>query len=290
MGRRSIIRSASKLPLRWSWLHACLAVQWNAKQFTLVVNGQKMIEEVVAAPENLLKPENLSGKLILGKAQLWPKLWVKNWGLYANLNIFSKVMSIEQITEIMSGENCGSSSGDYLSWGESEWSLLGGVTQSDVEEEDLCRGESKIHVFDQNVAKTRDCQRLCFNQHKRGRMASVESVDAFEQLVGKQNEIQAVKPEQTWWVGVSGSSPSPSSLSSSLSSPSSSLSSSSSPSSSLSSPSSSSSSSSSSGGSECQGKVDGWMDGRQVDGSTPSQGILFRISSGNLAIPNPTRR
>ena len=55
-----------------------------------------MIEEVVEAPENLLKPENLSGKLILGKAQLWPKLWVKNWGLYANLNIFSKVMSIEQ--------------------------------------------------------------------------------------------------------------------------------------------------------------------------------------------------
>ena len=220
-----------------------------------------MIEEVVAAPENLLKPENLSGKLILGKAQLWPKLWVKNWGLYANLNIFSKVMSIDQMSEIMSGENCGSSSGDYLSWGDSEWSLLGGVTQSDVEEEDLCRGESNIHVFDQNVAKTRDCQRLCYNQHKRGRMASVESVDAFEQLVGKQNEIQAVKPEQTWWVGVSGSSPS-----------------------------SPSSSSSSSGGSECQGKVDGWMDGRQVDGSTPSLGILFRISSGNLGIPNPTRR
>ena len=163
-----------------------------------------MIEEVVEAPENLLKPENLSGKLILGKAQLWPKLWVKNWGLYANLNIFSKVMSIDQMSEMMGGKKCGSSSGDYLAWGESEWSFLGGVTRANVEEEDLCRGESKIHIFDQNVEKNIDCQRLCFNQHKKGRMAPIETKNTFEQLVAKQKEIQKVNPEQTWWVSVSG--------------------------------------------------------------------------------------
>ena len=163
-----------------------------------------MIDQVVGDPENLLKPENISGKLILGKAQLWPKLWVKNWGLYANLNIFSRVMSTEEMSKMMEGKSCGSSEGDYLSWGESEWSLVGDVIRENVEEEDLCRGESKMHIFDQNVEKSLDCQRLCFNQHKKGRMPPVDSRDGFEQLVAKQKEIQTVNPEQTWWVGVSG--------------------------------------------------------------------------------------
>ena len=169
----------------------------------LVVNGMNLIDEVFTAAAEA-KPSNLSGKLLIGKAHLWPSFWVKSWGLFANLNIFSDSMSVEQMADMMSSKNCGSSEGDYLAWGSSKWDLFGSVTNSSITLEDLCRTESKVHVFDQNVEKAIDCQRLCFNQHKKGRMSSVETREAFDQLVDKQNEIQALSPEQTWWVSVSG--------------------------------------------------------------------------------------
>ena len=200
-----MIESVSKLPLRWSWVHACLSVESKSNHLNLVVNGRNLIDKVfTAAAENLSKPNNLFGKLLLGKAHLWPSLWVKNWGLFANLNIFSDLMSVEQMADMMSSKNCGSAEGDYLAWGSSKWDLFGSVTNSSITPEDLCRTESKIHVFDQNVESQIGCHRLCFNQHKKGRISSVDTREAYDQLVDKQNEIQAVSPEQTWWVSVSG--------------------------------------------------------------------------------------
>ena len=68
VGRISVIKSVSKLPLRWSWVHACLSVESKSNHLNLVVNGRNLIDKVfTAAAENLSKPNNLSGKLLLGK-------------------------------------------------------------------------------------------------------------------------------------------------------------------------------------------------------------------------------
>ena len=39
LGRISVIKSYSKLPLLWSWVHACLSVETKSNHLTLVQGG-----------------------------------------------------------------------------------------------------------------------------------------------------------------------------------------------------------------------------------------------------------
>ena len=115
-----------RLPLIWSWLHACLSVHSEANHLTLVINGEKVLEKVFQ-PSNQrnFKPASLSGKLLLGSTQIDPNIWLQNRMLVTNVNVFSGLLSVSRMQMITFGEDCGKAEGDIVAWGSSNWKLHG---------------------------------------------------------------------------------------------------------------------------------------------------------------------
>ena len=101
-------------------------------------------------------------------------------------------MSEEGMVARTSGKDCGKQDGDYLSWKNSSWSLLGSAKWTDVAIEDLCRTVSSIQLFTINaISSPQDCKLLCLKLHGKGMMASVKTANLFEKLVDRMGTISS---------------------------------------------------------------------------------------------------
>ena len=97
-----------------SWYHICMGLDTVSGLLRIVVNGVVMVNEEKDYFRNTVqwKPKSLEGKLLLFKSYL--SVWYQSRGITTNLNIFSSMMSVEEmVSRTTRGEDC-SSPGDYI--------------------------------------------------------------------------------------------------------------------------------------------------------------------------------
>ena len=157
-----------------TWLHSCMAVDSTLNHFTIVVNGQTLDRRAFPIPEGEQAPINLTEKLLVFKIYNGG-IWYQSKNKVANLNIFSKQMTLPEMKSRTSGNDCGKADGDYLSWENAEWVLQGTASLGEVSVEDLCRKEQRIQVFTIPTLGLNQCKNLC-EKMQHGTMATVRTL------------------------------------------------------------------------------------------------------------------
>ena len=97
-----------------SWYHICMGLDTVSGLLRIVVNGVVMVNEEKDYFRNTMqwKPNSLEGKLFIFKS--YRGYWYQHRGIISNLNIFSSMMSVEDmVTRTSGGKDC-SSPGDYI--------------------------------------------------------------------------------------------------------------------------------------------------------------------------------
>ena len=123
-----------------SWYHVCLGLDTESGLLRIVVNGVKVVDEEKEFFRNTLawKPQSLAGKLLVFKGYA-TRFWTQYSGKFTNMNIFSSMISLEDMMMRTSGYGDCTAPGDYLSWADMEWSVSGNVASGVVVKEELCQ-------------------------------------------------------------------------------------------------------------------------------------------------------
>ena len=98
-----------------SWYHICMGLDTVSGLLRIVVNGVVLVNEEKDYFRNTMqwKPNSLAQKVLIFKSYK-PGFWYQHRGIISNLNIFSSMMSVEDmVTRTAGGEDC-SSPGDYI--------------------------------------------------------------------------------------------------------------------------------------------------------------------------------
>ena len=107
--------SSSHIPIvPHSWYHICMGLDTVSGLLRIVVNGVVMVNEEKEYFRNTKqwKPKSLEGKLLLFKSFMG--FWYQHRSIMSNMNIFSSMMSVENmIRRTTGGDDC-SSPGDYI--------------------------------------------------------------------------------------------------------------------------------------------------------------------------------
>ena len=98
-----------------SWYHICMGLDMVSGLLRIVVNGIVVVNEEKDYFRNTVqwKPKSLEEKLLLFKAYI-SGYWYQHRGITSNLNVFSTVMSVEDMVSRTTGGNDCSSPGDYI--------------------------------------------------------------------------------------------------------------------------------------------------------------------------------
>ena len=97
--------------------------------------GPRCMQEAAA----ILGPQNRTqGRCVVFKG--YNIAWAQYRGKFTNMNIFSSMISLEDMMMRTSGvaDDC-TGPGDYLSWADMEWSVSGDVTSGVMIQEELCQ-------------------------------------------------------------------------------------------------------------------------------------------------------
>ena len=189
-GEGTVSTDVTLLPLQWSWLHACVAIDCNGNHISAMVNGIKIVDKQFLGHNGTVCPETLVRMLTLQKGFVAKGYWIQVKGKVTNVNVFSGMMSEEKMRARTAGEDCEKADGDYLSWPNSSWTLQGLAKWTDVSVEELCRKDSDIQLFmSDRVERPTDCEQLCPKLHMEGRMASGETPTLFDKLRRRLRQI-----------------------------------------------------------------------------------------------------
>ena len=98
-----------------SWYHVCMGLDTVSGLLRIVVNGRLVVNEEKEYFKHTTesKPASVEGKILIFKGY-HAGFWYQHWGTVSNLNIFSSMMSLDDMEKRTSGgEDC-YSPGDYL--------------------------------------------------------------------------------------------------------------------------------------------------------------------------------
>ena len=98
-----------------SWYHICMGLDTVSGLLRIVINGVVIVNEETDNFRNSghLKPKSFDGKLLLFKGYI-KGFWYQHRGITSNLNIFSSILSVENMVTRTSGSDDCSSPGDYI--------------------------------------------------------------------------------------------------------------------------------------------------------------------------------
>ena len=98
-----------------SWYHICMGLDTVSGLLRIVLNGIVVINEEkdYFRDTTVWKPESLEGKILLFKGYQ-AGYWYQHRSTFSNLNIFSSMMSVEDMVTRTAGEQGCDSPGDYL--------------------------------------------------------------------------------------------------------------------------------------------------------------------------------
>ena len=153
--------SGSHIPIvPHSWYHICMGLDTVSGLLRIVVNGVVMVNEEKDYFRNTVqwKPKSLERRLLLLRNYI-SGYWYRHSSVTSNLNIFSSMMSVEDmVSRTTRGDEC-DSPGDYirqemilififkmnfdcfidLSWEEAQWNVTGNVKSGSVDvDHELC--------------------------------------------------------------------------------------------------------------------------------------------------------
>ena len=114
-GMGVVVNNGTGIPIvPHSWYHVCMGLDTVSGLLRIVVNGVVMVNEEKEYFRNTKqwKPKSLEGKLLLFKSFMG--FWYQHRSIMSNMNIFSSMMSVENmIRRTTGGDDC-SSTGDYI--------------------------------------------------------------------------------------------------------------------------------------------------------------------------------
>ena len=115
-GKSSSDQISSTVPIvPPSWYHICMGLDTVSGMLRIVVNGVMVVNEEKEYFRNSThwKPTSLKGRILQFKGYC-SGFWYQHRNIFSNLNIFSSMMSVEDmVTRTAGGEDC-DSPGDYL--------------------------------------------------------------------------------------------------------------------------------------------------------------------------------
>ena len=201
-----------KLPLVFpnQWVRSCMAINAETGFLQWVVDGVLVENATVDQLKDIEnKPTDLSGRIVLGAwydnhTGMWTS-WLSN--RVTNLNVFSTVLSVEEMQKMTEDENCGSE-GDYLAWRDMQWSLKDryGIAriESMVDAAEVCKSHPPISYYGTGVS-WESCMRFC--QKLESRSPSLVNLEEVETLrrdlkgLGVTNEVWlALHGAQEKWI------------------------------------------------------------------------------------------
>ena len=97
-----------------SWYHVCMGLDTVSGMLRIVVNGVVMVNEEKDYFRNTIKwkSKSLDGRLLLFKSYMG--FWYQHRSVASNLNIFSSMMSVENMASRTTGGDDCDSPGDYI--------------------------------------------------------------------------------------------------------------------------------------------------------------------------------
>ena len=98
-----------------SWYHICMGLDTVSGLLRIVVNGVEVVDEEKEYFKNTQtwKPNSLEQKILVFKGYV-SGMWYQHRSTFSNLNIFGRMMTVEDmVTRTSGGETC-TSPGDYL--------------------------------------------------------------------------------------------------------------------------------------------------------------------------------
>ena len=98
-----------------SWYHICMGLDTVSGLFRIVVNGKEVVNKEKEYFKNTQswKPKSVDGKILQFKGY-WGGMWFQYRNTFSNMNIFSSMMSVEDmVSRTSGGEDC-DSPGDYF--------------------------------------------------------------------------------------------------------------------------------------------------------------------------------
>ena len=98
-----------------SWYHICLGLDTGSGLLRIVVNSLLVVNEEKDYFKDTKSsvPTSLKGNLLIFKGY-WSKVWYQYRSTFSNLNIFSSMMSVDDMVTRTAGEEGCDSPGDYL--------------------------------------------------------------------------------------------------------------------------------------------------------------------------------
>ena len=189
-----------------NWSHACASLDRSSRRVFIVINGVLVHDHIVNVDifwEHF--PPVFEGNLLLGAAQWQYDLTntetSQSEASVTNLNIFNGALKTSSLIELTSNGLC-SAEGDYLSWSNANWSLIGKVET--LVDADFCNQESFPHLyFLGHFHLWKDCMSLCPRLQGGGRVPFVANVSHSNQLIQQFRNLSAEyarNPKDPHWL------------------------------------------------------------------------------------------
>ena len=184
-------RASKSIPFRFpsEWIHSCMAISMTSMsrlQIVWVVDGIMVENKTTQLEGN----SSRMLKLMLG-VQYNSKL--KSAGLFGpwsserfkitNLNIFSSSLPLKTMEDLTSGEGatCMSWEGDFLGWGDMQWTLHGNATNKSLQVNEVCEKRDSMILFRWNFKTLSQCMQYC-DQKVSGRVKTVSNSSRLEDV------------------------------------------------------------------------------------------------------------
>ena len=115
-------------------------VQW-------VLDGTLVESKVIGEMINSTNvPTDLTGRLVFGAVEYAAGSWMMISNKVANVNVFSSALNVEEMQKRTQGGEC-ASEGDYLSWGDMQWTLHGKAVLEMERGEEPCKEKPLVDFY-----------------------------------------------------------------------------------------------------------------------------------------------
>ena len=186
-----------------AWSHACTTINRNSGHITVVINGKIIIN--VTEDKSVLEnaPSNLQNSLVLGVSQ-YKTLGTTGTNFQSeasvsNINIFSVPKTIPTMISLTTQEPC--TSGEFLSWAEASWNIIGNAQAFGSHEVCLKSHFPNLYLLPKIFYNQPDCLNLCPRLQPGGRVPLTANRSESEHLAQQYRNMSLYDArENTNWI------------------------------------------------------------------------------------------
>ena len=201
-----MVQGSVPLVLPGQWVTSCLALSFDTGLIQWAVDGQLVEDkthDLLRKESTLRRPRDLNGRILLGAMEA-SYGWSTVRNLVTDLNVFSSALSIDRMKMLTAPgrEDC-KSSGDHMSWSETQWTLRGRAVLKTVSTKETCEEEARMTFFNAAFSSLSSCADHCKNLG--GRIPEVVTAQQRQQLdvfLKKPRIERAISSGQWVWLSV----------------------------------------------------------------------------------------